>query len=624
MLTGKKKNSGEVESGVLLLAKKSGLTSFASLSSVKRILNTGKVGHTGTLDSFADGLLVVLTGKLTKLVPHITNFDKKYSALVEFGSETDTLDPTGQIVSTGKIPSKEEILSALEKFKGEIEQVPPAYSALHVDGKRASDLIREGKTVELKARKITVHSIELVDFQDKYALIEVTCSKGTYIRSLARDIAKACGTVAHLKALRRTRVGIFDLKDAVGFSDLEDFTIQNILKSSSETSFDGYDAKEVEKSLVPMSFKLAESCGMTPLTLSSYFVSAYSNGKPLNPKFFSLEEKLPDSGEIAVFYPKGKFAGVVQKDGKKLSYGFVIPPDNKLVVYSWEQVKSGQVDESLIENGTALTIGSFDGPHIGHDALFDAALRQKKERGLIPGVVTFTRSLRAMKNPAEYPGDISTLSQKLDVLASKGFAFAVVIDFSEEFGRIEGLEFLKVLLDSCRMKFLAEGKDFHCGYKGLTGMEIIKEFSEKNGFCLETVDSVVFEDKKISSTRCRNSILESDFDSANFMLDRHFSLDCSDFKWSEEKDPDNRKIVKTASISGIQIVPPDGTYKVLAVVLVQNNLISQKSGEANSSVNVRAYRSDCTLEKGNLRLAFSDKLISGFVQAIQFGYPDEK
>ena len=173
----KKNLNGDAVSGIVLLAKQSGVTSFSSLSSVKRALNTTKVGHTGTLDSFADGLLVVLVGKLTHLVPHITNFDKTYEALIEFGSETDTLDPTGQVIKTGKIPSKEEVESALEKFLGETEQIPPAYSALHVDGKRASDLVREGKTVELKPRKITISSIRLLDFDGQYARIEVSCSK---------------------------------------------------------------------------------------------------------------------------------------------------------------------------------------------------------------------------------------------------------------------------------------------------------------------------------------------------------------------------------------------------------------------------------------------------------------
>ena len=122
-------NKTQSSCGILLLAKQSGKTSFASLSKVKRSLGTSRVGHTGTLDSFADGLLVVLTGPLTRLVPHITNFDKSYTALIEFGKETDTLDPTGTVIRESGLPTKEQLLKALTKFTGTIEQVPPAFSA---------------------------------------------------------------------------------------------------------------------------------------------------------------------------------------------------------------------------------------------------------------------------------------------------------------------------------------------------------------------------------------------------------------------------------------------------------------------------------------------------------------
>ena len=266
-----KKTNADI-SGIVLLKKQPGKTSFSSLSSVKRALGTTKVGHTGTLDSFADGLLVVLVGKLTHLVPHITNFDKTYIALVEFGTETDTLEPTGQVIKTGRIPTKEEVESVLPKFMGEIDQIPPAYSALHVDGKRASDLIREGKSVELKSRKITISSIKLLDFSEKYLRIEVSCSKGTYIRSLARDIANACGTVAHLKELRRTRVGPFCLEDAVG----TDYDCEN------EAEF----YEKIRSSLLDMTPEVASLCGMDACVLAPRYISDFNNGRPLKAKMF--------------------------------------------------------------------------------------------------------------------------------------------------------------------------------------------------------------------------------------------------------------------------------------------------------------------------------------------------
>lgn len=616
---GNDKKKDSAASGIILLAKRSGKTSFASLSSIKKALNTGKVGHTGTLDSFADGLLVVLSGRLTRLVPHITGFDKKYLALIEFGSETDTLDPTGNIIKTGPVPSEEAVKAALPEFCGQIMQVPPLFSALHVNGKRASELAREGKTAELKARPITIYSIELKEFMDRYALVEVHCSKGTYIRSLARDIAEKCGSCAHLKALRRTSVGPFKLEDAAGFEQLQDFSMKPLLEnvsSEGETSDPAEEEKlkaEIKASVKEMTPEVAEFCGMEPVKLSPYFVDDFSNGRPLRTQSFFWRKDVPVSASLAVFYPHGGFAGVVDKNEKKFSYGFVIPVARRIPVYTWEQVVTEKIPEELCKNGTALTIGSFDGPHLGHDELFDAVL-SKKNVGLAPGIITFRRSTRSLKNPAEYPGDISTLSQRLEAFAEKGFAFAVVIDFSPEFCKIEGLDFLKILTENCRMKFLAEGKDFRCGYKGSCDMTFIEEKSNELGFSLGYVDSVMFEGERIGASRIRDCIGSAAFDKVNSMMDNPFIMDCSDFEWTEESAEGLR--IFTSRTGNIQIKPPDGTYRVCAAV----RLDSQKSGGTQG---VRAYRSDCMLENGTIRLSFSDKLISGFVFALQFGNPDE-
>ena len=598
----KNKNSDSGLSGIVLLAKQAGLTSFSSLSSVKRALSTTKVGHTGTLDSFADGLLVVLVGKLTHLVPHITNFDKTYIAVVEFGSETDTLDPTGTVIKTGKLPSKEDVEAVLPKFLGEIDQVPPAYSALHIDGKRASDLIREGKTVELKPRKITISSIKLLEFNDKYARIEVSCSKGTYIRSLARDIAAACGTVAHLKELRRTRVGPFKLEDACGADALFDPAC-----SIGEESLHA----QIRSRLMGMNMDVARLCGMDTAILAPRYINDFNNGRPLKAKMFVhdlLSENTSD--EIAVFYDDGKFGGVITKktNGNKflLNYGFVVHhEESQMKIFSWEQVVSGKFPEEFKKSGTAITIGSFDGSHLGHKAIFDSVISQK-EKNLVPGVITFTRSLRGYKNPETYEGDVVSLSQKLENLTVQGFLFAIVIDFSSEFGKITGYDFLSMLVQKCGLKYLAEGSDFHCGYKGLVGMEEIKKIASDFNFTAQTINSVIFDGEKVSSSRIRKCVLERDFIQVQKMLLKPFELDCTGFNWHRQGET-----CIFASKKGAQLLPPDGTY----AVKVRFVDFSQKSGEAQ---NCRAANSDCTLENGILRLAFSDNLISGFVWSIQF------
>lgn len=206
--------------GIIFLNKKPGVTSFQALGRIKKVLNTGKVGHTGTLDKFAEGLLILLAGKLTRMNALITGLDKEYVALIRFGRETDTLDPEGETVAEADPPSLETIESVIHQFKGEISQTPPRYSAIHIDGKRAHELARSGKEVEMPSRKITIYDIEILGYENNDLKLRVHCSKGTYIRSLARDIGTACNSRAYVQELIRTAVGPFSLDSAV---DVESF-----------------------------------------------------------------------------------------------------------------------------------------------------------------------------------------------------------------------------------------------------------------------------------------------------------------------------------------------------------------------------------------------------------------
>ncbi|MDR2158756.1 MAG: tRNA pseudouridine(55) synthase TruB [Treponema sp.] len=198
-------------SGILFLNKRPGVTSFEALGDIKRALGTGRVGHTGTLDKFAGGLLVVLAGRALKLSPWFAHCDKRYEGTIRFGAETDSLDGEGRITAEAPLPEAAAVEAALSRFRGRILQVPPAYSALHIGGRRASELAREGKTPAMQARFVHVHSLELLSWEPPCARIAVHCSGGTYIRSLARDIALAAGSRGHLHALTRTAVAGFPL-----------------------------------------------------------------------------------------------------------------------------------------------------------------------------------------------------------------------------------------------------------------------------------------------------------------------------------------------------------------------------------------------------------------------------
>lgn len=208
--------------GWLVIDKPAGLSSGQVVGRVKRLLKPSKIGHAGTLDPFATGVLPLALGEATKTAGYGLDKDKSYEFELAFGEARDTEDCTGKITETSdKRPTLAEIEAILPQFRGEITQIPPIYSAIHINGKRAYALARAGEKVEMQPRQVTIHRLELVTCHLPLVTSSVTCSKGTYIRSLARDIALKLGTVGHVSALRRTKSGVFTLDQAISLENLE-------------------------------------------------------------------------------------------------------------------------------------------------------------------------------------------------------------------------------------------------------------------------------------------------------------------------------------------------------------------------------------------------------------------
>ena len=212
--------------GWLILDKPLGLGSTQGVAAVKRSLRDGgyarvKVGHGGTLDPLATGVLPIALGEATKLAGRMLDSDKVYDFTIRFGEQTSTLDLEGEVIATSEMrPTRAQVEAVLPRFTGPIAQVPPAFSALKVDGKRAYDLARAGEDVVLASRDVTVHSLSLTAADDDSATLAAHVSKGTYIRSLARDIALALGSVGHVTMLRRTKAGPFTLDSAISLDKL--------------------------------------------------------------------------------------------------------------------------------------------------------------------------------------------------------------------------------------------------------------------------------------------------------------------------------------------------------------------------------------------------------------------
>jgi tRNA pseudouridine55 synthase len=231
--------------GILIIDKPEGITSHDVVARCRRILRTKRIGHTGTLDPFATGVMVILVGKATRLAQFLDKDAKEYEATVRFGFETTTGDLTGEIkessISNFKFQiSKEEIENALKDFRGEILQTPPMFSAKKVEGKKLYELARKGIEIERKAVKVKIYELEIIENQESKTkdqrpktedhALRVVCSAGTYIRVLAEDLGKQLGVGAHLAELRRTRAGKFDLSKAVTLEELEKIAAENNLE----------------------------------------------------------------------------------------------------------------------------------------------------------------------------------------------------------------------------------------------------------------------------------------------------------------------------------------------------------------------------------------------------------
>ncbi len=220
-----KKQTNDISNGWIVINKPLGKTSSQVVGYVRRLLGIKKIGHAGTLDPLATGVLPLALGEACKLIPYVIGASKTYDFTLRWGTATTTEDAEGRISETSDfIPSKKEVLNVIPSFLGNIQQVPPKYSALKVDGKRAYELARQDKDFILASRPVHIHSLKLLkhDKNKKESSFEVICSKGTYVRSLARDIAKKSSSCGHVVTLKRTHVGPFFIENAILLESLEE------------------------------------------------------------------------------------------------------------------------------------------------------------------------------------------------------------------------------------------------------------------------------------------------------------------------------------------------------------------------------------------------------------------
>lgn len=290
--------------GIINVYKEAGFTSHDVVAKLRGILKQKKIGHTGTLDPAATGVLPVCCGKATKVCELLTDKDKSYRAVCRLGVETDTQDMTGTVLKEYDTAGIDEhqIRECISKFVGEIQQIPPMYSALKVNGRKLYELAREGKVIERKPRKIVISQIDLIetDLENKTFTMDVTCSKGTYIRTLCHDIGKELGIGAAMENLVRTRVSVFDIEDALTLSDIEFLSKEepDIFKEKVYTVDSLFDYKR--------------------LNVAGDGIRYLQNGNTLKAKDFKQDvSDISDEEKVLVYDENDDFRAIYQKRGRE-------------------------------------------------------------------------------------------------------------------------------------------------------------------------------------------------------------------------------------------------------------------------------------------------------------------
>ena len=290
--------------GIINVYKEKGYTSHDVVAKLRGILRQKKIGHTGTLDPQAEGVLPVCLGNATRLCDLLTDKTKEYEAVLRLGVTTDTQDMTGTVLSEAPVAvSKDDIIYIMSTFRGKIMQVPPMYSALKVDGRKLVDLAREGIEVERKAREIEIFELEILEVKLPLVRFRVNCSKGTYIRTLCQDIGEKAGCGGAMESLLRSRVDRFEVKDALTLDQIEQIR----------------DEQRLEEILYPVDEVFMH---LTAITVKNEFRKVIDNGNSLYPKmftprveFFADEEKTP--AQIRVYNEDGIFYGIYVFDPER-------------------------------------------------------------------------------------------------------------------------------------------------------------------------------------------------------------------------------------------------------------------------------------------------------------------
>lgn len=490
----------------MLIDKPSGITSHDCVAKLRKLTGIQRIGHAGTLDPLATGVLVVLVGSATRLSEKLSGHNKSYEATITFGSTTSTDDSEGDVLATSSVASRlfdeKQVAEIVQSLVGKHQQTPPQFSALKVEGQRAHTLARKGEAVAVKSREIEIFSADILHI-DKSSLtwtLSLKVSKGTYIRSIARDLGEKLGCGAHISALRRTAV----------FDDRL-------------TLADAHTLEEVEQGL-------AGEC-----RVSDFFVN------PLRllddqPRITTSDYETRDGRfQFLVAQPSTQLAGkniaLISEDGRLLGFGYYDPNDGARQLSAGRSlfrirprtIFPGGVSPRRLGPSVA-TVGVFDGVHRGHATLIDEVVSVAREKGLTSVVFTFDPSPKDFFSQHPVP-PLSSLHQRIERIKERGVDDVIIIPFTHELSQLAGRAFVEeVLLEKADLKEVVVGQDFKMGKGAETDAAALKAILDEKSINLKTLSLVDHQSLRVSSSRIRSLLSKSRVEEAAELLGRDITF----------------------------------------------------------------------------------------------------
>ena len=480
--------------GLLNIYKERGFTSFDVVAKLRGILGEKKIGHLGTLDPEAEGVLPVLVGRATKLAPLLEGGEKVYRTTLLLGITTDTQDTTGRLLLRRPVEIEEEALRALiRSFEGEQQQIPPEYSAKKVEGQKLVDLARQGREVERKSCPIHISQIEIIRVDLPRVEIRVYCSAGTYIRTLCHDIGEKAGCGGAMESLLREQAGPYRLQDALKLDEITSLNLTGLLQGETH----------LLKQL------LGQFSGFV---CHARWEKLARNGNILRLDQGDLEEAIRDGSTVHVMDAGRNPIGLFRYNEKK---GLLKP---EVMMGAGEPAKPFKPRPSVV------SLGKFDGVHVGHQAIFRAMLRQAEEEGLGTLLFSFTNPPEALVHQKSEEL-LTTAEEKRRLVKELGIGKLIEARFTRAMREMPAETFLKdVLIGRCGMRRIVVGPDCSFGKDRTGNVAYLEAQARELGFTVTVVPKVEVDGEIVSSSRIKTLVKEGKMEEAARCLGRPFAV----------------------------------------------------------------------------------------------------